>query len=164
MPENNSIAVSHPQPGADEKLTQANKIVRKYMLIAVAPGVVPMPLVSLGLLLSIQLSMLYKLARLYEISFSAQLGKSLVGTLIGAAFPTSLRGFVIRNLGPIAGMLSMGIFGGASTYAVGQVFIQHFASGGTMLTFDPNKVSDYYTQQFTDGKRILRENFVGVKP
>jgi len=41
---------------------------------------------------------------------------------------------------------------GASTYAVGQVFIQHFESGGTFLDFDPEKVKGYFAEQFEKGK------------
>ena len=41
---------------------------------------------------------------------------------------------------------------GASTYAVGKVFVQHFESGGTFLNFDPEDVRDYYAEQFEKGK------------
>ena len=37
----------------------------------------------------------------------------------------------------------MPVIAGAA-YAVGKVFIQHFASGGTFLTFDPEKVRAHY--------------------
>jgi len=38
----------------------------------------------------------------------------------------------------------MPIVAGAATYAIGKVFVRHFASGGTFLTFNPEKVKDYY--------------------
>jgi hypothetical protein len=58
----------------------------------------------------------------------------------------------------------MALLGGASTYAVGRVFIQHFESGGTLLTFDPAKVRDYYTHQLDTGHKRIAESFAGVKP
>jgi hypothetical protein len=47
---------------------------------------------------------------------------------------------------------------------MGKVFIQHFESGGTFLTFDPQQVRDYYAQQFEKGKEEVSKSFVGVKP
>jgi len=36
----------------------------------------------------------------------------------------------------------MATLGGASTYAIGRVFKQHFEKGGTLEDFDPKKVAD----------------------
>ncbi len=41
-------------------------------------------------------------------------------------------------------MLTVPTFAAASTYAVGKIFVQHFESGGTVLSFNPDKVRDYY--------------------
>ena len=46
---------------------------------------------------------------------------------------------------------------GASTYAVGQVFIQHFESGGTFLDFDPDKVKAYFAEQVEKGKLVVAD-------
>ena len=46
--------------------------------------------------------------------------------------------------GTIASGVSTAVFAGASTFAVGKVFIEHFESGGTFLTFDPERVLEYY--------------------
>jgi len=51
----------------------------------------------------------------------------------------------------------MPVVSGAFTYAIGKVFIQHFASGETFLTFDPEKVRDYYTEMFEEGKKVAAE-------
>jgi len=48
----------------------------------------------------------------------------------------------------------MPITAGAVTYAVGKVFHQHFASGGTFLSFDPDKVRDYYAEMLREGKTV----------
>ena len=42
----------------------------------------------------------------------------------------------------------------AFTYAVGKVLVQHFASGGTFLDFDPKKVREYFARQFEEGKLV----------
>ena len=48
----------------------------------------------------------------------------------------------------------MPVFSGAATWAIGKVFIQHFASGGTFLDFDPKKVKDYFMDLFKQGQEI----------
>ncbi len=67
-------------------------------------------------------------------------------------------------VGWAAALLGTSLFCGASTYAVGKVFIQHFESGCTFLSFDPRQVRDYYAQQYKKGKQEVRQSFVGVKP
>ena len=135
------------------------------MLGALAVGIIPIPLVDLAILSGIQLKMLHSLARLYAVEFSGELGKSLIASLLGGGVSVSLAGLLKRILpyGFVTGMISTSIFGGASTYAVGKVFIQHFESGGTFLNFDPQQVKDYYAKQFEKGKEEVK-SFAGTKP
>ena len=44
--------------------------------------------------------------------------------------------------------------GGATTYAVGKVFIEHFESGGTFLDFDPEKMRDHFQELYEEGKQL----------
>ena len=48
----------------------------------------------------------------------------------------------------------MPILAGATTYAVGKVFTQHFATGGTFLNFDPETVREYYYEMFKEGQDL----------
>ena len=50
-------------------------------------------------------------------------------------------------VGSLLSVASLPLFAGGITYAVGKVFITHFASGGTFLDFDPDKVRSYFNQQ-----------------
>lgn len=152
------------------KTTEANGIVKKYMLGALGVGIVPFPLLDMAVLSGIQLKMLHSLANLYGVKFSDHIGKSLITSLLGGGIPLSLSFNLVSLLkslspyGKIAGMISNSLFSGASTYAVGKVFIQHFESGGTFLNFNPQEVRDYYTQQFKKGKEEVRVSFAGIKP
>jgi uncharacterized protein (DUF697 family) len=146
--------------------SQADAIVKRYMVGSVLVGLVPVPWVDLVALMGIQLKMLAKISKCYSIEFSHNQGKSLLAALIGGGVPWSFsRNFVrltksVPVYGRITGMVSMSIFGSASTYAVGKVFIQHFESGGTFLTFDPNKAAADYAKYF----RKVEEDSVGIKP
>jgi uncharacterized protein (DUF697 family) len=149
---------------AGSRTTQANQIVWNYALLGLAPGIVLIPWLDLVLLSGIQLKLLQRLAGLYEIPFSSQLGKSLIASLVGAGVSAGLATYIIPVVGRFIGGASSALLGGASTYAVGKVFIQHFDSGGTLLTFDPDKVRDYYTHQLGTGRARIAESFVGVRP
>lgn len=157
---------------SDTRLERAADIVKAYMLAAMVIGLVPLPLVGIVALAAVQLKMLHSLANLYDMDFSSQLGGSLVASLLGGGIPVIVRGALRGSIplygwaGLAVGLVSTSVFAGASTYAIGQVFIQHFESGGTFLTFDPQAVRDYYAQQFEKGKEEVRSStpFVGVKP
>ena len=161
-----------PEPADEAEATagteaSADGLVANYALGSLAVGAIPFPVVDLVALSGLQLKMLHSLAKLYGVDFSEQLGKSLIASLIGGGVPLSVathlaalgRSLVktLPGVGTAAGMVGMSVFGGASTYAVGKVFIQHFESGGTLLDFDPKRVKDYYAQQFEKGKETLKK-------
>jgi uncharacterized protein (DUF697 family) len=133
-------------------------------------GLVPLPLLDMALLSGIQLKMLHRLAKLYDVEFFTHLGKSVIASLLGSGISLSFSfnlSSLVRGIpfyGQAMSVISVSLFGGASTYAIGKVFVQHFESGGTFLTFDPKRVRDYYAQQFEKGKKEVKENFVGIRP
>lgn len=124
---------------------QASKTIRKYALLSVIPGVIPMPLLDLAAISALQLKMLHELSNIHGVPFSGYWGKSSIAALVGTAttggmYPT-LASFikVVPFVGHYAGAASLSTMAAASTYAVGKVFNQHFASGGTFLTFNAEK-------------------------
>ena len=139
---------------------QANKVVRDYTVASVVVGAIPLPVLDQVALSCLQLKMLHRLATLYHVEFSEQLGKSLIASLVGGGVSLSFSANLSRLAkslvktvplyGVAAGMIGVATFGGASTYAIGKVFIQHFESGGTFLDFDPRHVRDYYAKQFQE--------------
>lgn len=150
--------------------TRADTLITKYLAGAVAIGLIPLPLVDLAALAGLQLKLLHSLARLYGVEFSEQLGKAAIAALLGGGIPVSLstrlssfaKGLPVY--GWTVGALGTALFGGASTYAVGKVFVQHFESGNTLLNFDPEQMKAYYAQQLEQGKEAVRKSFAGIKP
>jgi uncharacterized protein (DUF697 family) len=145
-------------------LDSANDLVKKWMWWTMGAGLIPVPFVDLAAVTGVQLKMLSDLSKLYEVKFSENRGKAIIGALLGSIVPNSLAGGGVGSLlkmvplvGPILGGISMSLFSGAATYAIGKSFIQHFESGGTFLDFDPVTVKDYFNKQFEEGKTIARE-------
>jgi len=149
------------KPVAKEDL---DKLLKYHVWASIGVGLVPIPLADFAGLTAIQLNLLRKLAKAYGVPFSKDKVKNILSSLAGGALPTvasmplaaSLTKFV-PIVGQTVGAITLPVVAGATTYAVGRVFIQHFASGGTFLTFDPDQVKDYYAQMVKEGEKIARE-------
>jgi len=147
----------------EEKEAQAQEIVMKHVWWASGMGLIPIPVVDLAAISATQLKMLKTLSDHYEVDFSSQRGKTLIGAVAGGAVPGLAAGTArsllkfIPGVGGLIGMVAVPLLGGASTYALGKVFIQHFESGGTLLDFDPAKMKAYFAEQFEKGKAVVAE-------
>jgi uncharacterized protein (DUF697 family) len=146
-----------------EREIRARKIVKTHMWVSMGVGLVPLPFVDLVGVTAVQLRMLNELTKLYAVPFSRDLGKELIGALLGSLVPLSLTvtlgsaAKMIPLVGYAVGGLSMPLLAGAATYAIGKVFIQHFESGGTLLDFEPAKVREYFRQEFAVGQGLASE-------
>lgn len=140
---------------AIDKSAKALASVKHYALGAAGAGIVPLPLIDMLTMLALQMLMVRKLAKLYDVPYAKQRSKSAVAGLIGG-FNAGGLGVGAFKMIPILGIFSYAVMptiNGAITYAVGKVFIQHFESGGTFLDFDPKKVRAYFEDQFREGKQ-----------
>ncbi len=148
----------------EEKELAAKKIVKNYMWWSMGAGLIPVPFVDLAAVSGVQLKMLKDMSEIYEIKFAENKGKSIVSALLGSIVPNSLAygniGSILKMVpfvGTVLGGLSMSLFSGAATYAIGKVFIQHFEAGGTFLDFNPVTVKDYFHKLFEEGQAVAKE-------
>ena len=136
----------------------AEKLIRKHMWGAMAIGLIPLPLVDFVGLTGLQLNLLHKVANLYGVEFSKDKGKNVLGAMFASGLPVTLSGPMISLIktipviGTTTGMITLPVAAAGSTYALGKVFVQHFEMGGTLLDFDPEKVKDYFSQEFEAGR------------
>lgn len=147
---------------------KAEQAIKRHMAAGAIAGLLPVPWAGFAALTAVQLNMLRHLASIYGVSFSKEIGASAIGALVGSDLSLTLSLGIAKLLpGPTVplALLSGGLLGSASTYALGKVFIQHFESGNTFLTFDPEKVRAYYQEQFTR-KTTNKEpdHFTGLRP
>lgn len=137
-----------------EKDMLATETVKRYSLYSAGAGLIPVPLVDVAAISAIQLKMLKDVSVIYDVPFHDERVRSIVAALIGGLAGTNLGYGFGRNLlkmvpvfGPVLGGLSVSAMGGAVTWAVGRVFMQHFASGGTLLDFEPDKMRQHFTSE-----------------
>lgn len=157
----------------ESKLSEARSILRRYGLLSLGTGLVPVPVVDLAALSGLQLAMIRELARLYDIRFYKHRGRYLISALLGGSSAVFLaRGLgLYTTMGPGAWMLlnlgGVAALGGASTYALGKTFVQHFETGGSFLDFDPERMRDYYLAQLRQAPvrtEAQPTSFAGIRP
>lgn len=156
-------------PKAEQRREQAKRAIQYHTLgIGAAPFFIPSLLVDLVVAAGVQLNLVRSLARIYDQPFSDGLAKSLIAALVGASVPATA--FGLFNAIPWLGILGASAGGAAATHAVGKVFAQHFESGGTFLTFDPEKVREHYYNELRSAQApgntpvAEQEDFGGVRP
>jgi uncharacterized protein (DUF697 family) len=147
----------------NEKSSDAMMIIRSHMAGAAVAGLLPVPLLDIAALGAVQLRMLRRLAALYEVEFSDQRAKAIIGALVGVGVTGGAAG-VLRMLVPGTAKIFFGLSAitlpPASTYALGRVFVQHFESGGTIWTFDLSRAKADYDKELPSGEN----QYIGVKP
>src|SRR5262245_52974667 len=144
-------------PMTDEQRDEAaSKLVDRFSLWSGAAGLVPIPLVDIAAVGGVQLQMLRRLSEIYDVPFSENLGKSLIASLAGAVIPASTATTaalgassmkLIPGFGTAVGAVTMPVISAGATYVIGKVFIQHFASGGTLLDFNPPDYREFIKAQ-----------------
>src|SRR5260370_3769528 len=141
----------------EERDQVASKLVDGFSLWCGAAGLIPIPLVDMAAVGGVQLQMLRRLSEIYGVPFSENRGKSIIASLAGAVLPASTAtttavgvGSLVKSLpgfGTAIGALTMPVFSAGATYIIGKVFIQHFASGGTLLDFKPPDYREFINAQ-----------------
>lgn len=148
---------------AQKRDDKAQKIVDKHVWWAAGAGLVPVPYLDMAAIAAVDLKMIKALTKTYEIDWVEERAKAIITSLTGGVATGMLArsvmlGTVIRMI-PVIGqgvsMLSMPIFGGAVTYALGKVFAQHLAVGGTLLDLDLEKARKAMAEAFEKGKEAV---------
>jgi uncharacterized protein (DUF697 family) len=153
-----------PPINQEERLANAQAVVRRNVFWALGAGVLPTPLLDVAAVTGVQLKQIKQLSDLYGLQFSSEIAKKIiysllgsvgvvgVGTRLGASFAK-----FIPALGTTLGMVSVPVLTGAFTHAMGQVLIMHFEAGGTLLNFDSTAMRNYFKQEFEKAKETVAQ-------
>lgn len=143
-----------------EKEEEISRIIRNHVIASMATGaLVPIPGVDIAAVTGVQLNMILKLSELYGKEYSESSARAWVGALAGglAARLGASAVKLIPGVGTLLGGASMAIMSGASTYAMGQVIVKHYESGGTQYDFDPDRFKTLFKEQFEKGKNFAED-------
>jgi uncharacterized protein (DUF697 family) len=137
----------------EQRAEVAGKLVERFALYSGVAGLVPLPVVDVVAVGGIQVQMLRRISQIYEVPFSENTGKALIAALAGSLIPASsgigaasaLK--FVPIMGPLAAAFVMPALSAGATYAIGKAFVQHFASGGTLLDFNPPDYREFIKAQ-----------------
>lgn len=125
-------------------------------------GLLPLPLVEMVGIITIEVKMIRDLAKAYDFPVPHKLvAYKILVTLMGSIGPvyfsakmhTVLKSVPLLSYTLSAGMLS--ISDGAAVYAVGKIFQKHYESGGTFLSSDNEILNNFFKKMFREGKKVV---------
>ncbi len=144
----------------NDRTKHADTVIRNHVVWSMGAGLIPVLVADIFAVSALQLDMIRQLCRVYDLDFSETQGKAIVTSLTSSTLARVGAGSLIKlipGIGSLLGGVTVSIFAGASTYALGEVFKKHFASGGTILDFDPGRLRKMYKEKFEKGKKVVTE-------
>lgn len=142
---------------------KADIVITRHVAVAAGAGLIPVPLVDFAAVSGVQLAMLALICDIYKQPFSKQAAKSIIASLAGGAIAggeassmaISSRLKFIPVIGTVISWLVTPALAGATTYAIGKVFVHHLECGGTLLNFDSKKWKGYMDKAMAEGKKMV---------
>jgi uncharacterized protein (DUF697 family) len=143
---------------AGERKARARKLVERFSLWSGVAGLLPVPVVDLAAIGGVQLQMLRRISQIFDIPFSKNRGKAIMASFAGTMIPAST-GLGVASMikavpvaGTAIGALTTPALSVGATYVIGMAFIEHFASGGTLLDFEPPDYQEFIKANMASGK------------
>jgi len=140
----------------------AESIIKRHTYWAVGGGLIPLPLVDIAAVTAIQLDMLKQICSFYKIDYSEEQGKAWIVALASSTVSSMvarLGASIVKTIplvGTVLGATSMAVISGASTYALGKVVSSHFESGGTLDSYNKEKIKEFYEMNLQEGKKVAK--------
>lgn len=131
----------------------ASKLVDRFALWSGVAGLIPLPIVDTIAVGGLQIQMLRRISQIYDVAFSENSGKALIASLAGSMIPATsgIGAASVLKAVPVFGTIVSGfvmpVLSAGATYAIGKAFIQHFATGGTLLDFNPPDYREFIKAQ-----------------
>jgi uncharacterized protein (DUF697 family) len=153
-----------PVSTPEDLSVRADTVIRHNVYWSLGAAVIPIQFLDTLALITVQLKMLKELGDLYGVPFKANAGKSAVTALLAGIGTSALSSGIVTSgvvmgllrrapvIGAAVSLVTMPSFSAAFTYAVGEVFKRHFASGGTFLSFDAKAVKAQFFRTFAEAK------------
>lgn len=149
-----------------DPVAESMRIVGQHAKIAALVGLLPGGLVNFVAILSIQVPMVLRITRAFGQKASREQVRGVLLSFFSAMLPGLVgqgAGMAIGSVtamatGLVVSIIATPILAYAITRAVGNTFIMHFESGGTLLTFDPKAFTEHFVNEFKKAGGKVRED------
>jgi uncharacterized protein (DUF697 family) len=157
------LAAAKASADAAIKKLKADVVITRHVAVAVGAGLIPVPIIDFAAITAVQLTMVAQICSIYSQPFSKEAVTGIIASLAGGAVTGSEAGSMalaarlkfLPVVGTILGFLVTPAVAGATTYAIGKVFVHHLATGGTILTFEAKKMKEYMEKSLQEGKKLV---------
>lgn len=121
----------------------AMRIVRRYVLISAAAGVVTVPVLDVAALGVVHIALIKDVSAYYGAEFSEHAARNILVAIGASLVPGSVGSVLGRKLlqmlpfvTPGLGLAAMSASSAAVSYGLGTAFVQHYEAGGTLDSFN----------------------------
>ncbi len=136
-----------------DNTAKATEIIRNHILFSMGGSLIPVPIADTIAITGVQLDMIHQLSKLYQVNYRDTYGKTVLVSFVGNGLSRTWASLLktIPVIGPIIGTVSLAVFSGAMTFAIGEVYLMHLEQGGTLLDFDWKRYEAYFRERFKEG-------------
>ncbi len=126
-------------PDAILRRTKARAIVERHAAYSAVGGLIPLPILDVAGITAIVLRMVRLLSDHYRVPFDHHSARTIVIAIMGGAAPSGLAALLTSTVTRgvpginIVSLAVSSIAAAACTRTIGQIFVDHFESGGTAL-------------------------------
>ena len=127
----------------ESRLDRAARMVSKYAAASAVAGLIPIPWADITAISAVQMKMVHGLSKLYGVPFSSQWAQSLLASLTGSVAADGIGRIglgsmlkMIPGVGHAVSMIALPGVACMATSTLGQIFTEHFESGGTLLNLN----------------------------
>jgi len=139
-------------------IDDTTELILKHVGTAMAAAATPVPLVDIAAVALIQVSLVRRLARHYGVEYDVARGRAAVLAVAGASLARA-GASAVKSLpggGWLLGSATQAALSGASTYALGEVYRDHFARSGTLDALDGEALRARYREAVERGLDVVR--------
>lgn len=134
------------------------RLITRHVALAMGAAALPMPLVDVAAVTWVQVDLVERLARRYGLEADRTRARAAVLALAGAA-AARLGGSLVKAVpggGWLVGGATQLALAGASTYALGQVYREHFEADGSLEGPDFESLRERYDAYVDRGRELAR--------
>lgn len=142
------------RPLRDIYFRTAHPHILSYAIAAGASAALPVPLVDVPLVLSIQAKLFHTLASIYHQPMNRRLMAEIAGTL-GIGYLVRMGGRELLKVVPGFGSVVAGLYAAASTYAIGCTLCTYFSRIQDGDVPDKKSLQKLYAEQLQEGRQRL---------
>ena len=140
--------MTHPRRGLE---ATAMPIVYRYMAVSAGAALIPVPGIDTAVLAGVHIALIKSLCDHYSVSFSEHTARNVLIAIVASVLPGTLGSLAGRKIlgwlpasTRVLGWAVISASSAAFSYAIGRLFIHHFETGGTLLSFDAKTLHNVF--------------------